>query len=392
MFARRSGAALVPLGAIPGSARDLRPTAIPTTPTPTGARSRLGGTAHVADLDVLRGVAAVLVVLYHVSERAGLPFLCPRGYLGVDLFFAMSGYVLMHAYGEKLACGRLGIGRFVAIRLIRLGPMIVLGTTIAAVVELGRPSVSPAIHLRDIGEAWIRGCLLLPMFRRTTLEYIVYPLDGPVWSLFFELVSNVMLAVFLVRGVRRAPFVLCLGASLVAMTAYLAGHSSLEYAGSVGDEFAYGFPRVGVSFSLGILLFVVRRRIRLRADRRLVAASFVLLCLVPALPGVWNPILDGVAVLVVMPAIVLASGSETPVGHPDRIALWSGRISYPLYAIHYPFVRAAGVVLSHHGLGVPVRLVAVAVLVPALVALAAGFDVVYDRPVRARLSRMLAAR
>ena len=388
MFAHhhRSTAASIPVGALPRMAR------APATGRSAGGAAGVGATSHFADLDVLRGVAAVLVVLFHCAGRTGLPYLCPRGYLGVDLFFMMSGAVLMHAYGRKLVSARLGIGRFVAIRLIRLGPMIVLGTTIAAVVELGRPSVAWGVHLRDIADAWVRGCLLLPTFGRTTLEHIAYPLDGPVWSLFFELVANIALAVFLVRGPRRGPLVLCLGASLLAMIVYFAGHSSLEHAGSVADEFVYGFPRVGVAFSLGILLFVVRGRIRLRVDRRVVAAAVVLLCFVPALPGVWNPILDGVAILFVMPLIVLASGSETPVGHPDRVALWSGRISYPLYAIHYPFVRAAGVLLIHHGLGVTVRLAAVAVLTLALVALAAFFDRFYDRPVRARLSRMLAWR
>ena len=201
-----------------------------------------------------------------------------------------------------------------------------------------------------------------------------------------------MLAVVLVRGGRRETFALAMAASVACMVAFLSGHPSLAYAGGVGNEFLWGFPRVGLTFSLGILLFTLRRRLAFRLDRRVVATAFVLLCLVPALPGALNPIVDGLAVAVAIPMIVLASASEAPAGRTDGIALWSGRVSYPLYAIHYPFVRAAGVVLTHHGFGTATRLAAVAVLTIALVALAALFDAFYDRPVRRRLGRLLPAR
>jgi len=97
-------------------------------------------------LDGLRGVAALSVVAAHVYFLFGYAF--PSIDLAVDFFFALSGFVLAHAYGERLR-GGMGAGRFMLLRLIRLYPLYILGTTIGLMCLAGglacpmRPSPPP---------------------------------------------------------------------------------------------------------------------------------------------------------------------------------------------------------------------------------------------------------
>jgi len=73
-------------------------------------------------LDGLRGVAAVAVMLYHIGGWTGRPWLAAHGYLAVDFFFCLSGFVLAHAYGRR-EIGWLG---YMRARLIRLWPLIAI--------------------------------------------------------------------------------------------------------------------------------------------------------------------------------------------------------------------------------------------------------------------------
>jgi uncharacterized membrane protein len=87
---------------------------------PVGSTPNAGGRGYPA-LDALRGLAAIIVVYYHVTGvatgfRGGI---FGHGYLAVDLFFALSGFVLFHAYEERFRQG-LAVGAFLWLRKIRL--------------------------------------------------------------------------------------------------------------------------------------------------------------------------------------------------------------------------------------------------------------------------------
>ena len=82
---------------------------------------------HYAALDGLRGVAAFSVLLYHLGHWLNKPFLASNAGLAVDFFFCLSGYVLSVAYRARLDSG-MPATTFMRIRLIRLMPMIVIGT------------------------------------------------------------------------------------------------------------------------------------------------------------------------------------------------------------------------------------------------------------------------
>lgn len=89
---------------------------------------------HYAILDGLRGVAALLVVLFHLLETFATSHadqLINHGYLAVDFFFILSGYVIGYADDDRW--GRMTIWDFVKRRLIRLHPMVVMGMVVGAV-------------------------------------------------------------------------------------------------------------------------------------------------------------------------------------------------------------------------------------------------------------------
>jgi peptidoglycan/LPS O-acetylase OafA/YrhL len=88
-----------------------------------GARGLVRGGA----LDILRFVAALFIVLYHVAERAPVPLFAvhpalSRGYLGTDFFLMLSGYVLARTYGERVLSGGVGTGEFLKRRILRIWP------------------------------------------------------------------------------------------------------------------------------------------------------------------------------------------------------------------------------------------------------------------------------
>ena len=79
-------------------------------------------------LDALRGLAALAVVVFHLGQVRLAPDLVPHGYLAVDFFFVLSGFVVAHAYEEALR-GSLSFRSFALRRAIRLYPLAILGAT-----------------------------------------------------------------------------------------------------------------------------------------------------------------------------------------------------------------------------------------------------------------------
>ncbi|MDE7442882.1 MAG: acyltransferase, partial [Muribaculaceae bacterium] len=87
-------------------------------------------------LDALRGVAALIVIWYHVFEGfASSPVdqYFNHGYLAVDFFFMLSGFVIGYAYDDRWQQGGMTLGKFVKRRLIRLHPMVIVGVLLGAV-------------------------------------------------------------------------------------------------------------------------------------------------------------------------------------------------------------------------------------------------------------------
>jgi peptidoglycan/LPS O-acetylase OafA/YrhL len=90
--------------------------------------------SHYVLLDGLRGVASIMVVIFHIFETYadGSPRkqIINHGYLAVDFFFLLSGFVIAYAYDDRWS--RMTQWEFYKRRLIRLQPMVVMGSLIGA--------------------------------------------------------------------------------------------------------------------------------------------------------------------------------------------------------------------------------------------------------------------
>lgn len=346
--------------------------------------------SHYQCLDFLRGIAALAVVLYHFSERMDLPILFSHGYLAVDFFFVLSGFVLTSAYWRRLCDGKVTARFFYRLRIIRLSPLVVLGTLISFVVELGRPGIiDHALHIKEAVIALVLGSVIIPTPFVSTLQNTLFPLDGPVWSLFFEAIANGFMPLYARMPAKR--FVV---AGTIISCGILLGWAALN-SGTVHVGFRlvdspFGIARVGFSFAVGAALFSVRDR----APQVPFSVPVVLLTFYLAAPplGNWDLLFQMGGVYLILPTIVfLASGARC--GSAGRkIAKLSGDLSYPLYALHFPIVRLVTVISARKMMSAEARTLTALMASVVCIAIAAVAYKFYDAPVRKRLSARFSAR
>jgi peptidoglycan/LPS O-acetylase OafA/YrhL len=276
-----------------------------------------------AALDGLRGVAAVAVVLYHIGTATGRARLAPHGYLAVDFFFVLSGFVLAYAYGERLESGAMTARGFLLARYRRLWPTALIGAVMGFAVLLATHAPVRLAH-----GFWLAATLNLMLLPNLTAGIpSMYPLNPPHWSLLYELAANFLYAIVAPRLTNRmlGAVVLLSGVGLAVTTAHAHGGGSLSL-----WRVAYGFP-VGILLSRAWV-----------AGYRPTAASLALVLIVIAaftLSSDSHPaLLDGALALVVFPLVVWYGASAAVGPHGERIAAFVGRASYPIYALHYPFI------------------------------------------------------
>ena len=159
-------------------------------------------------LDGLRGVAAVLVIWYHFFEgfaTSAVDQMMNHGYLAVDFFFVLSGFVVGYAYDDRWKRG-MTAGRFMLRRLIRLHPMVILSVILGAIAFIIQGSVQwdgTPVSLHHVIIALVLGLFLIPAFPGVGYEVRgngeMFPLNGPSWSLFFEYIGSILYAIWLHR-------------------------------------------------------------------------------------------------------------------------------------------------------------------------------------------------
>lgn len=281
---------------------------------------------RLAVLDGMRGIAAVCVVLHHAGQLHPALAVLPRAYLAVDFFFLLSGFVLTLAYEEELRHGLAPL-RFVAMRVGRLWPMAAVGILIGGIAGFAwSPAESELIVL----------ALTLFFVPALVGPRAIYPLNGPMWSLAFELIANMVHAVLLVRLRDSAVALITLACALALAACAL--HADSIGLGDTGANWPAGFARVGFSYGLGVWLArkhsLAGMRPGLPAWVALAALPIVLLGtpLAPLPHGAG----DLIVAMVVFPLLLwFATGESRPWFGTARVAKL-GSLSYPAYALHIP--------------------------------------------------------
>jgi peptidoglycan/LPS O-acetylase OafA/YrhL len=336
-------------------------------------------------LDALRGVAALSVVVFHLGQVKLEPGLVPHGYLAVDFFFVLSGFVVAHAYEAALR-DKLTWRAFTVKRVIRLYPLALLGVLVGTAVLLLKwrlfpEKVDPLSTI--LASSAINSFLLPNLFGGVVSKSEFFPGNGPLWSLFFEMVINLLWAAIGVRlrTTYLALFALASGAALIV----LADHQGTLNIGFDAATFVGGVARVCFSFPVGVIIY------RLHFAGRLPEISFGTALLGLLLVVIFSqslfssrlPLWDLLSVLVLFPLIVVAGIND--VERSSRIGLFLGELSYPVYVLHFPVLLVFSGLRQSAPLSVNGDLLSVAAVVAAVTLSWTAFWY-YDRPLRRRLS------
>ena len=313
---------------------------------------------HYELLDGLRGVAALLVVWYHVFEGyafAGGTLIesINHGYLAVDFFFILSGFVIGYAYDDRWGKS-LTVKNFFKRRLIRLHPMVVMGAVLGGITFCIQGSEQwDGTHVATSMVMWalLFAMFFIPAYPGAGYEVRgngeMFPLNGPSWSLFFEYIGNILYALFVRRLSTKAltVFVVLLGICLACFAIFdVSGYGMIGVGWTLDSvNFVGGLLRMLFPFSLGLLLSRNFKPVKVRGAFWI--CSFVLLVLfcVPYVEGVepicMNGLFEAFCIVVVFPVLIIlgASGNTTD-KTSTRICKFLGDISFPLYITHYPFM------------------------------------------------------
>ncbi len=306
-------------------------------------------------LDAMRGVAALLVVLYHLRDKG--VFWAQSGYLAVDFFFLLSGFVIARTYDHR----QINALAFAKLRLIRLYPLFFAGLMLGVAQRAWEltPKFAEGVGL-TFSQFLISlqfNLLLLP----SPATQPLFPLNGPAWSLFFELLANLAYGFFFVRW-RLATLRYLLVIAAVFLTLCVAQSATIN-GGSAWPSAHIGLARVMFSFLAGIIL---ARTIAAPARHTwwsLVPVTLLItVLLIPPPSGQALLIYELGVVMVVAPAIVWLGARFNPPLILNKISAHLGHISYAIYAIHHPLIFIGGYCALEAGLPnrhwIPVFLIA----------------------------------
>lgn len=359
-------------------------------------------------LDGLRGVAALMVLLYHVFNDAKSFFVWPtpvyeffHGFLGVDFFFILSGFVMGYAYDLRLEDRSLTLGGFIKRRLIRLHPMVVMGVLLGLIAFLIQGCTKwdgTEVSLQAVMWATLLGLFLIPsplgMDVRGNTE--AFPLNGPHWSLFFEYIGSLLYGILLHRLPTKwlRVWVAC-GIFSIAAYALLQEDGGVAYGWSSEPmNLLGGALRMLYAYPMGLLM---ARMFRQRKPEPLPGPVF-LFCSLALVVLLGLPLFGGkesetiyqlVCLFSFFPGIIWIGARGMVQGRQQRAVSFLGRLSYPLYATHFPLIYLYITLVARDG--APYQgyihpwLLAIVTLV-ASVLLATLFLLFYDEPLRRRLS------
>lgn len=321
-------------------------------------------------LDGLRGVAALMVVMFHLFEtysKGPAYQIINHGYLAVDFFFVLSGFVVGYAYDDRW--DRMSMWAFFKRRLIRLHPMVVMGVVVGALLFF--PSACPVFSNVLTCEWWqfalciVLGLLMIPCPNSLDIRGWgeMSSLNGPSWSLTFEYIANILYALVLRHLPTWLLAILMAGCAFFTLDLTLgwdvfglfeeAKYNVIGGWSLNAQQMYVGFTRLLYPFLCGMVISrLLRKRqtaenpsgspIRAKHGFLLTSLAIIVLLAMPCLGG-RECALDGayqaVCILLIFPLIVMTGAGTQPVSARGmKVCRWLGDISYPLYITHYPLM------------------------------------------------------
>ena len=316
-------------------------------------------------LDGLRGVAAVLVVFFHALETYSggqATQIINHGYLAVDFFFLLSGFVIGYAYDDRW--DKMTVWGFFKRRLVRLQPMVIMGTVVGiCFYGLGQCEGFPLIgHIPGwkLLLAFVMGCLMIPCGVKMDIRgwAETNSLNGPNWSLTWEYLANILYA-FVFRKLSKPALAVLAGLAAFCtldvcldwnvfglLTAERAANAYTVIGGwSLTPEQMYiGATRLFYPFLIGLLISRVGKFINIKDGFWWCSLILAVLMSIPCVGGggnILNGIYNAACILVLFPIVVMmGAGSTIKCERSAKVCTFLGEISYPLYITHYPLMYA----------------------------------------------------
>lgn len=288
----------------------------------------------------MRGIAALAVALFHFDFIRA-----PHGYVAVDFFFALSGFVLWQAYYARWKERGYGVVAFMRQRAIRLYPLFLLGILLCTATMLGQMAGddwSPKTA-HKIAYSLPANLLMLP----SPVTQALFPINLPAWTLFFELVASFFMVTLLFRLPWIGLVAICLLSAWVLVPVVIVRQSA--NIGALWKEWPVALARTGFSFALGALV----ARLPQPAVRPqgwvgalcLLAIAYLLGLFVGFGLGVSIPVktpaigkYDLMCILLLWPILlVLGSRFEVP-ALLAPVSKFLGDVSFALYAVHWALI------------------------------------------------------
>lgn len=353
--------------------------------TNKAAPSILKTKQHFEILDGLRGIAALSVVAFHFMEWAYTDYsknFIGHGFLAVDFFFCLSGFVIGYAYDDRIA--KMGVLEFFKSRIIRLHPLVIAGSVLGLLAFLFDPfGGHPELYsMAKIILAFLCSVLLIPLPVIADRGFNLFSFNAPSWSLFWEYVANVVYALVLYKISRSYLLLLSiLSAVAICVVCYRSGNL---LGGWSGPTFWDGSARISYSFLAGLLIYRSNWIIKNNLGFIGIAPLLFLAFIMPF--SKWNWFSEPLVVLFYFPLLIALGAGTTLSPGLKRLCIFSGNISYPLYMTHYAVLWMFGNYYTSHKPGA--AQLALIIIAGLILLLGAAYLVmiIYDIPLRRYLS------
>ncbi len=344
---------------------------------------------HFEILNGMRGLAALVIVVFHFMEIIISDFSrihIAHGFLAVDFFFVLSGFVIAYAYDNRVA--DMGLKTFVKLRLIRLQPLVVVGSILGLFTFFFDP-YSNLYGVYGFGQTamlFITSLFMVPYPVVSERYFNLFNLNAPSWSLFWEYVANLAYATILFRASKK----ILATVSLIAAAALF--YISWQYGNLLGgwndETFLHGFARISFSFTMGMLVhrsgWIIKNRLGLIG-----MCALLMLAFLTPYNEQWSWLVEPLIVVFYFPLLVSLGAGASLSSKLHKINKLSGDISYPLYMTHYPFmwVFANYVVAEQPSMSTLAWVIPISTIL--LVALAYVVMETIDTPIRSYLKTQL---
>jgi peptidoglycan/LPS O-acetylase OafA/YrhL len=292
-------------------------------------------------LDGLRGIAAIVVVIYHCFACSGRVQFLPYGSLAVDFFFCLSGFVVCHAYTKRLAT-IMSFREFCIARFLRLYPMILMGVALGSLWMFTRVYKQNEDAIMGFLLSIPTNLLLLPSPFYTQGHKIAWPLNSPLWSLTFEIFANLVWARYFFNVSHKKLYLVTAAFGVLLLSSI---HIYGFEVGYLIDQIHLGIVRVLFPFFAGVAVYrwsdAHHYNYQNLDERRYITGIIALLLFFLCMPyaGEYRNLIAIVFIFIMSPAIIFWGSKIRLAGKALNIFKFLGFMSYPLYVLHMPFLR-----------------------------------------------------